>query len=286
MSVDLYAICWNEGVMMSFFLRHYERFVDRFVIFDDGSTDGTVEILRAHPRVELRRLKRRVRSSLVLSMLDVYQQAWKESRGKADWVIVTNIDEHLYHPSMLGYLADCRAQGVTAIPALGYNMISEAMPDASLRLSEAVTKGVINHHMSKLDIFNPDAVREINYGAGRHQAWPRGRIVWPTRDEVMNLHYKYIGRSRLKRRHAEMDAGMGRLDRRRRWGFHYRSNDAQFDEQWDTLAQRAHDITQPGFEPWRNYNERRWWRGPPNERLRGFAWTQWRRWMALCSMLG
>jgi glycosyltransferase involved in cell wall biosynthesis len=286
MAVHLYAICWNEGVMMAFFLRHYESFVDRFVIFDDGSTDGTLEILRAHPKVELRRASRRVRNSLVLSMLAIYQQAWKESRGKADWVIITNIDEHLYHPSMLGYLADCRAQGVTAIPALGYNMISEAMPDASLRLSEAVTKGVINHHMSKLGIFNPDAVREVNYGAGRHQAWPRGRIVWPVRDEVMNLHFKYVGRSRIESRHVAMHAGLGSLDRRRGWGFHYRPSETPADEKWETFARRAQDVAQPGFEPWRDYDSRRWWREPPNERLRGFAWTQWRRWMALRSLLG
>ncbi|HEY2857242.1 MAG TPA: glycosyltransferase family 2 protein [Terracidiphilus sp.] len=285
MAVHLYAICWNEGVMITFFLRHYESFVDRFVIFDDGSTDGTVEILRAHPKVEVRRLKRRVRNSLVLSMLAVYQQAWKESRGKADWVIVTNIDEHLHHPAMPDYLADCRAQGVTAIPALGYNMVSETVPDDSLRLSETVTKGVLNHYMSKLDIFDPDAVREINYGAGRHQAWPQGRIVWPARDEVVNLHFKYVGRSRIKSRHVEMDAGMGSLDRRRGWGFHYRPN-AQFEERWDLFTQRAQDIARPGFEPSRDYNEQRWWREPPNERLRGFAWTQWRRWMALRSLLG
>ena len=286
MAVHLYAICWNEGAMIDFFLRHYEGIVDRFIVFDDGSTDGTAETLRAHPKVDLRRFERRVRSSLVLSMLAVYNEAWKESRWQADWVIVTNIDEHLHHPDMLQYLADCRRQGVTAIPALGYNMVAAAFPDTAMRLSDVVTRGAPNRHMSKLDIFDPDAVGEINYGTGRHQAWPTGRIVWPARDEVMNLHYKYLGRNRLANRHVALKAGLGSLDRRRGWGFHYGWNEAKLAEIWQIGERLGVDITQPGFEPWRHYDLPRWWREPPRERLRGFGWTQWRRWMALRAALG
>jgi hypothetical protein len=286
MAVHLYAICWNEGAMIDFFLRHYEGIVDRFIVFDDGSTDGTAETLSRHPKVDLRRLERRVRNSLVLSMLAVYDEAWKESRGQAGWVIVTNIDEHLYHPQMLRYLDDCRRQGVTAIPALGYNMVATAFPDTPTRLSDVVTRGAPNRYMSKLDIFNPDAVREINYGTGRHQAWPAGRIVWPACDEMMNLHYKHMGRSRVVNRHAALKAGLGSLDRRQGWGFHYGWSETELAEVWQDLEQHAVDVAQPGFEPWRHYDSPRWWRESPRERLRGLGWTQWRRWMALRAALG
>ena len=285
MAVHLYAICWNEGAMIDFFLRHYEGIVDRFIIFDDGSTDGTVETLRGHPKVDLRRFEQRVRNSLVLSMLAVYDEAWKESRGQADWVIVTNIDEHLHHPQMLRYLADCQRQGVTAIPALGYNMFSETVPHISVRLSDTVRRGVMHRFMSKLDIFNPDAIREINYGTGRHQAWPKGRVVFPARDEVMNLHYKYLGRERISNRHLALNAGLGSLDRRRGWGIHYSWSEAKLTDIWQIMAQRGVDVMRPDFEPSRHYDFPRWWRGSPKDRLRGFGWTQWRRWMALRAAL-
>jgi hypothetical protein len=45
---------------------------------------------------------------------------WDESRGIADWVIVTDIDEHLYHLDLYNYLAQCRIRGVVfLVPALG-----------------------------------------------------------------------------------------------------------------------------------------------------------------------
>lgn len=57
-----------------------------------------------------------------LPSLPLLETCWKESRGIADWVIATDIDEHRYHPDMYRYLAQCRPQGVTIIPALGYQM--------------------------------------------------------------------------------------------------------------------------------------------------------------------
>jgi len=165
-------------------------------------------------------------------------------------------------------------------------MVAAAFPDPPMRLAQAVTRGVPNPYMSKLDVFNPDAVREINYGTGRHQAWPKGRVVWPARDEMMNLHYKHMGRSRVVDRHAALKAGLGSLDRRRGWGFHYDWSKAELAELWEDLEQRGVDVAEPGFEPWGHHLARRWWREPPKERLRGFGWTQWRRLMALRAALG
>ena len=53
--IYLYAICWNEEQILPFFFRHYDEIVDRYVIYDDGSSDRTVDICRVHPKVELRR---------------------------------------------------------------------------------------------------------------------------------------------------------------------------------------------------------------------------------------
>ena len=45
--IHLYTICWNEERMLPFFFRHYDQWVDRYVVYDDNSTDATLEkILR------------------------------------------------------------------------------------------------------------------------------------------------------------------------------------------------------------------------------------------------
>ena len=54
MRIDLYTRCWNDAHMLGFFFRHYDPLVQRYVVFDDGSTDGSLDFLRAHPKVEVR----------------------------------------------------------------------------------------------------------------------------------------------------------------------------------------------------------------------------------------
>jgi len=66
MIVHLYAQCWNDAWMLPFFFRHYDALVDRYFIYDDGSTDGTPTLLAGHPRVEAGRFGRSVADSFVL----------------------------------------------------------------------------------------------------------------------------------------------------------------------------------------------------------------------------
>ena len=50
MRIDLYTLCWNDADMLGFFFRHYDRFVQRYIVYDDGSTDQSLEILHANRR--------------------------------------------------------------------------------------------------------------------------------------------------------------------------------------------------------------------------------------------
>ena len=42
--------------------------------------------------------------------------------------------------------------------------------------------------MDKPQIFNPNAIQEINFTPGRHNAYPTGNVVKPQENEVLLLH--------------------------------------------------------------------------------------------------
>src|SRR5450432_401100 len=172
-TIHLYTICWNEEYMLEYFFRYYNKFVDHYVFFDDGSNDQTLGILEKHPKVEVRRLIRlNDIDSYILAAQNVHNNCWKESRGVADWVILTAVDEFLYTANLPSYLAECAQKGVTAIPALGFQMISTTLPTAHQDLPELVTRGCPSVMMNKLSLFNPDKILETNQRRGRHWAEP------------------------------------------------------------------------------------------------------------------
>ena len=219
--IHYYAPAWNEELMLPFMLRHYAPWVERFVIYDSQSTDGSVELLRRMPKVEIRNLVWTRPDGMVETLQDLHNSCWKESRGTADWVIVADVDEFLYHPDLFGYLRRCRKRGVTCIPALGYEMVSDRFPMPDDALLTAVRRGVPHRMMSKLRLFDPNAVEEKNFGPGGHVAEPAGRIVYPQKDELLLLHYKWLGLDYLQRRHAMMETTRRARDRAKNWSHHY-----------------------------------------------------------------
>jgi glycosyltransferase involved in cell wall biosynthesis len=141
LTVHLYAACWNEEKMLPYFFRHYDTLVSRYFVFDDGSTDRSVDLLNAHPKVTLSYLQV-VGDSVVLEGLKFYNNAWKRSRGQADWVIVCDVDEHLEQTNLPCYLTHCRDRDLTIIPAVGYQMVSNCFPQTTERLADVVRTGM------------------------------------------------------------------------------------------------------------------------------------------------
>lgn len=259
--VHLYTICWNEADMLGFFFRHYDPWVSRFIIFDDGSDDGSREILASHPKVELRTFTRAVADSFVLSHRLMQDTAWKESSQTADWIVTTAIDEHLHvrGRSMNAYLAEQKSAGVTLMPALGFDMNAPEMPADHGLLIERVTRGRPRAAFNKLGIFDPTAIEETNFGAGRHSAEPQGKLVLPQRDELMLWHYKHLGFERNSARESDAHKRLGRTDLANGYGRQYSYSPEQRRSFWDEMEAQSRDLAAAGFEPDRACVRPLWW---------------------------
>ena len=218
--IHLYALCWNEERMLPYFFRHYDRLVSRYFIFDNGSTDRSIDMLKLNPKVTLGSFQVEG-DSFVVAALNQYNECWKQSRGQADWVIVCNVDEHIYHPDLKGYLSKCTSRGISLIIPKGYNMVSDVFPETDNLLCETVTHGMRDSYWDKPEIFDPNKIKEINFEPGRHAAKPTGEITTPRRAKVKLLHYKYIGVQYLLRRHQELRSGLRNLDIQSRFGHQY-----------------------------------------------------------------
>lgn len=242
--IHLYCLCWNEERMLPFFFRHYDKLVARYFIFDHGSTDRSAGLLARHPKVTVGTF-RTSGQSVIREAPAFYETIWHQSRRTADWVFIVNIDEFLFHPDGRDYFRRCMRDGITILPAAGYEMIAPSFPAFDQDLPLTITKGVRRKSMDKLCAFRPDDIRRLRYTPGRHAARPRGRVIQPHTPELKLLHYKFLGESYVVQRYAELRARTSEEDRGRDLGVHYFKEPTLLLEQHRSLMAAAAPV--PGL---------------------------------------
>ncbi|KEK24844.1 glycosyltransferase family 2 protein [Bacillus gaemokensis] len=220
MIIHVYALCWNEEKILPYFFKHYDSIADQYYIFDNDSTDNSLSILQSHPKVIINRFEIQG-DSFVQSALDQYNCFWKQSKETADWVIICNIDEHLYHPNLRTYLQECTSNGITLIVPEGYEMVSDSFPNSDKPLYESVKSGARREYLDKPQVFNPSEIKDINFSVGRHSAFPLGNVKKPLNKEILLLHYKHIGFNYLNNRLSEQKTRLRRTDIANNWAHEY-----------------------------------------------------------------
>jgi Glycosyl transferase family 2 len=225
--IALYCLCWNEARIIPFFLRHYLPLVERIFVFDNGSTDQSLTLLSGDERIKVAHF-RVPADSFVDEERRLSDAIWKPSRGEADWVAVVDMDEHIHHSDLHSHLAACRRQGITAIQAVGYEMVSVEFPEPDATLCDTITTGFrYPAALDKFCLFDPNAIAMSNFHPGRHKASPVGRVVWDTSESVKLLHYKQLSLDYFIKRTGELCNGLRPDDFKNGWGEHYKRTPQQ-----------------------------------------------------------
>jgi glycosyltransferase involved in cell wall biosynthesis len=229
MKIEVFAICYNEEVMLPFFLRHYLSFCDRITIYDNCSTDGTDDILQRYNRNRVSVVKwdsnNQVRDDLYLK---IKNNCWKHSI--ADWVIICDVDELVYGWTDPGEN--------TIISPDWCEMVSERIPNGPKQIYEYINEGVPQGQVTKCIMFKPERINEINYHPGCHGINAVGDVQVLHTPAMKILHYKFLSMNYVKERHRLFGQRMSDINKKNRWGVQYEFNDDQKRMQWEDLWNR------------------------------------------------
>src|SRR5438552_12457573 len=136
MVIHIFSIMRNEEAILPYFLRHYETFADRIFIFNDHSTDKTVEIAKAHLKTTVMDFPYN-RGLQEDDFSNCFQDAYKKySRGVADWAMCVDADEFIYHMEILELLKRQREKGRRVLRTTGYSMVSQEFPTTNGQIYE------------------------------------------------------------------------------------------------------------------------------------------------------
>jgi glycosyltransferase involved in cell wall biosynthesis len=201
MVIWLYGIFSNEAQLLPYFLRHYAPQVDRLILFDNCSTDGSADLIRAYDNATIEKYPANAPVMDSVNMEEFSVRRYIEAREKADWVIWVDCDEFLWNGplSLRTTLRDYQARGWQAIKTCGYQMVSNHLPTATDKpITDQIQYGFRDTEYDKMIVFNP--ALSVRWKPGRHSYRVAGTVVY--QDTLRLLHYRFLGVDYFKRRNA------------------------------------------------------------------------------------
>ena len=246
MNIAVHTVCYNEEKLLPFFLDYYARFASKITIWDNFSTDATEAIAKSYKKTKVEIQKFNTDNEFREDIqIHIKNNCWKGD--KADWVIVCDVDEFLYAGDLAAFLAQ-RGQFHVFKP-VGYNMVSERFPEyGPLLITEQITSGVMAENYSKMVLFNPRIVKEIDYSVGAHTAKPRGNAaIWLYDARNFNgdlklLHYKNISFEYRYGKNKEYAPRVGPISKQFNWNVHFSQDEQSQRASFDRLLKDAKRI--------------------------------------------
>lgn len=233
MNIEVYTICYNESKFINLFLNYYAQFASKIIIYDNYSTDDTCDKINRFNICPTEIIKydtgNQIRDDIYL---EIKNNCWKNS--KADYVIVCDVDEILYHQDLLNFLKNNK---FNVFKPMGFNMVSDFFPSEENQIINQVKTGVFDVKFSKCILFKPNELNEINFGPGCHKCFPTAKSELKLYDSLEDdrqlklLHYKNISFQYRMEKNKAFAQRLSDFNRLHNMGFHYLwDNDEQYAE--------------------------------------------------------
>ena len=193
--IDVYTFCWNEEIRLPYFLRLWNPIARTITIFDNGSSDNSENIAKSYSNAIWN--TKDYDTGGVLhepTLTSLKNNCWKKSRD-ADLVFVGDIDEILFYKNKT--LQDFLSQTYNKFSLFqpnAYDIISTDTPkhQGMIYDHEDFKFGCPDEQYSKICLFSPKSIKEINYNHGCHKCKPEGDIKYYSSDDFYLLHYHWL----------------------------------------------------------------------------------------------
>jgi len=206
--ITIHTLAYNEEILIQFMIDHYRsRFPNcHIVIYDNSSTDKTVEIAKANG-CEIRTYN----SGGTLDdglHVQIKNTCWKNA--KTDWVLVCDLDELLDINEE--QLKEEEALGSTKIKTEGWTMVN-MNDDINLK---ALDHGYRDGGYDKEVCFNKKYITDVSFSPGAHRCNSTGNIKFSKPYKL--YHYKSISPDYCVARCADTAKRLSVKNRSNGWG--------------------------------------------------------------------
>lgn len=219
MNIHAHILSWNEEKILPFTLDYYSKICNKIFIHDNMSTDSSDDIYKKYEKVKV--LKWDSNNEInEFNYTKIKSNAYKIYSRDADWVIVCDCDEFLYHENLMEKLNEYKKNGITIPQIDGHDMVSESFPEYDGNpITDKIKIGSETYQpMCKNIIFDPKI--DVEYGIGGHSIQSKQGKLSPTA-ELKLLHYKFLGKEYVKNIYISRAKRLSEFNKQNKLGEHY-----------------------------------------------------------------
>ena len=246
--ICIISLCYNEIKILPFALEYWKRIAGHAIVYDNGSTDGSVEyLLKQNDFVELKSFRYKEDNKINDEELRNFKNnIWKEYKDKYDWVIVCDIDEFLYIKNVDEFLYNLENNNIALVKPQGYQLISIYFPDTNIPdlLHNELKYGVRDKMFDKCVMFNTHKVEEINFDYGCHKCHPKiidGAIY--QKNDIYLFHAKWLTWQYVDEKYKSVQNKLSRFNIERGFGIEYQNNSEMIRQTFMNLIDRCEFIS-------------------------------------------
>lgn len=219
MIIHAHILAYNEEKILPFTLDYYSNICEKIFVYDNMSTDGSDEIYAKYPKVSVIKWSSNDEIN-ELNYVNIKSNGYKQYSRNADWVIVCDCDEFLYHPRLLEKLKYYKENNITVPKINGHDMVSDSFPtyDGKPITDKIKTGSEVYPPFCKNIIFNPKL--DVQYGIGGH-SFQCDYANYSVSPELKLLHYKFLGVEYVENIYKARVERLSEFNKVNKFGEHY-----------------------------------------------------------------
>ena len=242
MTITLYTFLYNEEHILPYFLKHYSQYVNKIVVYNNHSTDKSIQILNDWKECEIEIREYNTNNQYdERSIIQLKNNCWKEDTS--DYIIVCDVDELLYHPNLIEFIN--KQPFTDYYTPQGFHMIGEEIPtDYTKQIYDIIKIGSRDDQYDKNVLFKRKNITETNYSPGCHASRFKGEnnLLNYGGEELKLLHYKWLSFEYVYEKHTHYGKRISNHSRSQRYGIHYLNDRDKMIIDYNDLKNKAEKL--------------------------------------------
>lgn len=229
--IILYTLAYNESDIVEYAVDYWEKLgVDKAIIYNNDSTDDTVEKLSKYDWIEIREFKSDGMMDDIHAVIK--NNCWKEQRGKDVWCVICDFDEWLYSPDIDSVIDKMEENGCSVLGTKWYAICNDSTPPYEKgkllhQQSNKFYQQDVNRNypeLGKFMLINPNKIDDMGWSVGNHICRPKGDFKLYVADvkEAVAIHLnKGLSLQYFLDKRKKMSKRLSALSRSKGYCFEY-----------------------------------------------------------------